>query len=587
MHECLRKGSVLMRIIIFGAANTGINAFQLLRSQYEVIAFCDNNAELFGKKLFDIPIVRPEAISLIPSDFIVIASIYHVEIVKQLWAMGVKNVKLFQPIKEGRDYLFLELNGGEPFRNVIYRKFESGSYRKEYPGKREIDPDKKRKVLVIAYYFPPAGGSPIQRTLKFVKYLREYGYEPIVLTTEINPDLNKYSLDYSLLNDIPKGIKIIRIKDEYAYPDVVSMEKTQEIFEILYRISDSKEWMNLFVEAQKTQPKYILPDGFILWANECIRHIEEYIDMQEIDLLYSTVPDWSPHLVAYYLKKKYGIKWVADYRDPWVSNEAYVGLYYPWMTNEETVLDQKLEKKLTEKMDKIIVAGGKWAVDFVEGYGVEASKIKEITNGYDEEDFKNIEVNIQKSKKFTLCYNGVIVHNRNPVPLLKALNDMIGQNEMKGNEVQWIFNGWISEDYLKKLKQEDRYHIVLQNGMLTHKESIRIAMQSDVMVMYGEQGEKGYLNYPGKFYEYLRMGKPILCFSSSQSFQGEVLKETRQGVNMDLNDSEGVKKYLRNQIAAWRMDENIGVTNPEVIQKYERKNLTRMLANEFNYILGI
>lgn len=578
---------MLMRIIIFGAANTGMSAFQLLRSRYEIVAFSDNNAELIGKKLFNVPIIQPETISSIPRDFVVIASIYHVDIVKQLWAMGVKDVKLFQPIKEGNDCILLELNGGEPFQNVIYKKFETELYRKGYLDERKTNHQRRRRVLIIAYYFPPIGGSPIQRTLKYVKYLREYGYEPVVLTTEINPDLGKYSLDYSLLSDIPEGIQVIRIKDAYTYPDVVSKEKSQEIFELLYRISDSKEWMELYIKAQKTQTKYILPDGFVLWANECIRHIEEYIDMQEIDLLYSTVPDWSHHLVAYYLKQKYGIKWVADYRDPWVSNEAYVSLYYPWMTKEEIALDQKLEKRLTEKMDSIIVAGGKWSVDFVENYGVKVSKIKEITNGYDEDDFKNIDVNTKKNKKFTLCYNGVVVHNRNPIPVLRALNDMIERREVKKDEIRWIFNGWISEDYQKRMGQEDRYHIVTQNGMLPHKESIRIAMQSDVMVMYGEQGEKGYLNYPGKFYEYLRIGKPILCFSSSQSFQGEVLHETGLGVNMDLDDSEGIKKYLGYQIALWRRGENISVNDFKSIQKYERRNLTRALADEFNRTLGI
>ena len=125
------------------------------------------------------------------------------------------------------------------------------------------------------------------------------------------------------------GVQIIRIKDDYAYPDVVLKEKAQEIVEFLYSILDSREWVDEFIQAQETQPAYILPDKFILWANECIRHIEEFIDMQEIDLVYSTVPDWSPHLIAYFVKQQYGVKWVADYRDPWAANRDYIQLYYP------------------------------------------------------------------------------------------------------------------------------------------------------------------------------------------------------------------------------------------------------------------
>lgn len=573
-----------MRIIIFGASNTGKKAYQMLKTQYEIIAFCDNNEELIGTKLFDIPIISPESIGDIRNDIVVIASVYHMEITRQLYILGIKNIKLFQMKKDERNYLLLELNGGDPFKKITYRKTEIRCCKTK---KNEIKKTSKisKKVLIIAYFFPPAGGSPIQRTLKFVKYLREYGYEPVVLTTEIDPDLNKYSLDYSLISDIPDGVQIIRMKDYYAYPDVISEEKAQEIVEFLYSISDSRDWIDKFIQAQKTQSIYVLPDKFILWANECIRHVDEYINMQDIDLLYSTVPDWSPHLVGYFLKRKYGIKWVADYRDPWVVNRDYIDLYYPWMTEEEILLDQELEKRITQEMDLIILAGGKWGDDFIKNYGVEQSKLKEITNGYDEEDFTDLVVKNERNKRFTLCYNGSVAYNRNPLTVIQVLNSMIEKKQIGKNEIQWIFNGEISDEYLREIRREDRYCIVVENGILPHKESLKIAMQSDIMVMYGEQGKNGYLNYPGKFYEYLRIGKPILCFSSSHSFLADVLYETKLGVNLDLFDFEGIKQFLENQIAIWQNGKQLSIRPRQAIQKYERRNLTRVLAEYFDCIL--
>lgn len=579
------KWSILMQIIIFGASNTGKKAFQYLRTQYEVIAFCDNNIELIGKKLFDIPIISPNSLGLFHSDFIVIASLYHIEIVKQLYDMGIKNARLFHLTRDEKSCMLLELNSGSPFQDIICREPKIKACDQKH--RSDLKFTKKRKVLVIAYFFPPAGGSPIQRTLKFVKYLREYGYEPIVLTTEINPDLNKYSIDQSLLNDIPEKLQIIRIKDDYTWPDVISKEKAQEVIEFLYSVSGSKEWISGYIDAQNTQNEYILPDNLILWANECIRHIDEYIDMRDIDLIYSTVPEWSPHLIAYFLKQKYGIKWIADYRDPWVSNRDYINLYYPWMTEKEISVNQYLERKLVKDMDLIVVAGGKWISDFVNAYGVKSSGIKEITNGYDEEDFLDLPVKTEKNKKFTLCYNGGIAYNRNPVPVLKVINFMIEQNEVERDEIQWIFNGLISSDYLKKINKEDIHRVTVQNGILTHTDSIKIAMESDIMVMYGEFGEKGYLNYPGKFYEYLRIGKPILCFSSHESFQADVLRETKLGVNMDLYDFEGIKNFLRSQIELWRTDKKSNIDHKESIQKYERKLLTHKLAKEFDHVLNL
>ena len=571
------------RVIIFGAGDTGKKAFHALGKQYEIAAFADNGSGNYGKKLFGLPVISPEEISSYNVELLIIASVYHVEIAKQLYSMGLKNMKLFWPSEESGSYTLLELYEGDPFSGCIYKKPDvkhgGGMQRIAHRGDR-------KKVLVIAYYFPPVGGSAVQRTLKFVKYLREYGYEPVVLTTKPDPGLDKYSMDASLLPEIPEDIQVVRVKDDFSWPDVISKGKAQEITEFLYSIAGSEEWMGLFLEAQKTQPRYILPDKLILWANECVRHVEEYVDMKEIDLIYSTAPYWSPHLAAYFLKQRYGICWVADYRDPWVSNRDYVKLYYPWMTEKEVALDRQLEKKLVKAMDLIVVAGGKWADDFVEGYGVPSSKIREITNGYDEEDFAKLDVKTEKNSKFTLCYNGAVGYNRNPIPVLQVLNSMIERNVLRKDEIRWIFNGAISGDYAKKMAANDQYHIVVQNGMLPHRDSLQISMDSDVMVMYGEPGEKGYLNYPGKFYEYLRIGKPILCFSSDRSFQADVLKETGLGVNMDLYDLKGIEAFLKKRVAAWRNGREPDLGSAEAIRKYERKNLTRMLADGFDNVLG-
>lgn len=571
------------KVIIFGAFITGEKAFQMMRSQYEIIAFSDNCRDYHGKKLFDIPIIPPEIISSLQADLVVIASRNHyAEIARQLTDMGIINLKLFWTKPGTENFNLLDVDGEKPFTDCVYRKLEFEQYDNKKEDLKDCNRKGKRKVLVIAYYFPPAGGSPIQRTLKFVKYMQQYGYEPIVLTTDSDSYLGSCPVDRSLLSDVPEGIRIVRIKDDFTWMNRISKKKSQEIIEFLYSVSDSTEWMDMFMKIRNTQPLYIMPDKLILWANECARCIEQHIDMRDIDLLYSTVPEWSPHLIASFLKMRYGIKWVADYRDPWASNEDYVKLYYPWMMKDEVILDQRLEKMLTRKMDSIIVAGGRWSVDFVTNYGIEAGKIKEITNGYDEADFLGLSEKSEKNEKFTLCYNGGIDYNRNPIPLIKVINTLIEEEVLEKTDIQWIFNGYITDYYLEKMNEEDKYHIVIQNGMLQHRESIQIALKSDVMVMYGEHGEKGVLNYPGKFYEYLRIGRPILCFSSAQSFQNDVLQENGMGVNIDLYDLKGIKTFLEEQITAWKENKNIKTGDRNLILKYERRNLAKRLADEFN-----
>ena len=575
------------RVIIFGAFNTGKKAFQMMKSQYDIIAFSDNCSDYHGKALFGIPIIPPEKILALQPDLVVIASMNHyIEIAQQLIAMGIDNLKLFWTKAGTQNYILLDVDGEEAFTNCIYRKIENGYENCKVEKLKKNTIKGMKKVLIITYYFPPAGGSPIQRTLKYVKYMREFGYEPIVLTTESSSFVNRYPIDQSLLSDIPEGVQIIRIRDDFAWLNVISKKKSQEIVEFLYSVSDSEDWIDMFMRIREGQSLYILPDKLIVWANECVRNIEQYIDMKDIDLLYSTVPEWSPHLIAFFLKEKYGIKWVADYRDPWVSNRDYVKLYYPWMTEEEILLDQMLEQKIAKSMDKIIVAGGKWAIDFQKNYNIELDKIKEITNGYDEEDFSNLTINTGKNKKFTLCYNGGIDYNRNPIPLIKVLNYLIERNELSRDNIQWIFNGPITNYYLNEINKEDKYHIIVQNGILEHKASLQIAINSNIMVMYGESGIKGILNYPGKFYEYLRIGNPILCFSSDLSFQADILHETGLGINLDLYDYEEIIRFLRKQIAAWNGGENINTYNKKAVSKYERKNLTQLLAIEFDRLIA-
>lgn len=596
---------MLPRIVIFGASDTGKLAFQMLRLRYDIIAFTDNDGKKWGKEFLGVPVIPPQRIASFDAELIVTASIYHVEINRQLQEMGLKNIRLFQPSADRKEYRLLEVREGDPFRNCIRRKLEAASCealgkkdKKEIRNrppeieqggqKKKAQGNVQKKVLVIAYYFPPIGGAGVQRTLKFVKYLQEYGYEPVVLTAEPDPLLDKYPLDPSLLSDIPEDIQVVRIQDDFSWTDVISNESAQEITEFLYSVSNSPGWMEQYRKAQETQPFYLLPDKMILWANACVRRIEEYVNLQEIDLLYSTVPEWSPHLVAYFLKQKYGIKWAADYRDPWVCNEAYVRMYYPRMTKEEIKLDRGLENRLVREMDIILLAGGNWMADFVKSYDIEPERIKEITNGYDEEDFAGLKRKTKRNIRFTLCYNGGVAYRRDPIPVLRAVNSLIDEGEVRPEEIQWVFNGSIAGVYSGKMEQEDRYHIIVRNGILAHRESIEIGMQADIMVMYGECGKNGYLNYPGKFYEYLRIGRPILCFASADSYQAEVLQNTGLGVNLEASDIEGIKKFLKGQLERWREGREADVAGAlESVRIYERRNLTRMLAEQFDRLVEI
>ena len=418
-----------------------------------------------------------------------------------------------------------------------------------------------------------------------MKYLPDFHFEPVVLTSGKD---DKMMRDDSLEKEIPSSVQIVRIEDPFdSFACLYTLDWRQTVFDYIFAVSDSEEWMKLFFNEQKKNLRHVLPDNRVFWEIECIRHIEEYVDMDGIDVIYTTAPAYSQLMLGCYFKLKYGIPWVADYRDLWTSDETYRELYLHGYTENDMKLQRPLEQVLVKHMDAIVLAGGFWADKFVSELHAPRERIWEITNGYDEADFKNISIRTAPNEKFTLCYNGRMHHScRNPKLLLEILNQCIEEGKINPGKVCWIINGEISLEFQEIIRKRDTHHIIKANGLMDHLTSVQIAADSDLMVFYGEGGVNGALNYPGKFYEYLRIGRPILCFSGHNSFQEKVLKEIGLGENFDYDEMDLVKQYIVLQYRKW--EEKV-VCRPQYnkgIALFERKILTKKLVDVLEQIVG-
>ena len=436
---------------------------------------------------------------------------------------------------------------------------------------------KINRILFLAYYFPPMGSSPIQRTLKYVKYLSQMGYSITVITTD---DKIK-DMDNSLIKEVPENVRVIRIHAPFYGKEFTVKEERERIFDFISNIDYDDTFFDEWMLAEKTQCNYILPDRTITWATKAYYEIDKYVNFNDIDVVYSTAPYWSPHLLGYSLKKKYGIPWIADYRDPWMSDELYALKVYPFMTSEERIWFRRLEGIIISKMDRIVVAGDNWIKGFIDTYGVEKNKIECITNGYDEDDFVDIQRSSEQNKVFTLCYNGALGYNRKPQHLLEVISDLINEGKINKDKICWIFNGDVEGVFEELIKPYDKYGIVIKNGFLNHKDSLKVAINADVMVMYGETGKMASLNYPGKFFEYLRIGVPILCFSGAGSPQQKILEETGLGVNFDLDDKIGMRNYILCRYNLWESGKIKYKLDKKKIEKYDRINLSKRMSNIF------
>lgn len=581
------------KCIIFGAGRIGKAAYNFLKDEYEIIGFADNDSKKWGKFFCEKLIYSPDQLGSFNDAEIIVATIYYRKICEQLERRGINHIRVFFRTGLGDKYILYQWSDMPPLLfydckldrkkvSEIEKDFTRNYSAPHQSGKAVFDTRGKKNVLFCAYAFPPLGGSGVQRSLKFVKYLRKFGYEPIVLTVGKND--GTLIEDSSMLAEVEDDINVVRIDYDVVLPELVAKEEQQEIFNLYMGVMQSENWIKEYRQFLQESPLSLLPDNMIIWVNRCLREIEQKVDLKDIDIIYTTGNPFSTFFLGYYIKKKYGIKWVMDYRDPWMSNDYYVEIYCQFAEGI-IKLQQQLENKLVSLSDCIIGAAD-FEKDMIEKYGIAAAKFVEITNGYDEDDFKNIKLKETKNAKFTLCYNGRLHGERSPLYLQKIINHLIEETKINSCKIQWIWNGCVEERWKHLLDEEDKYGLIQYNGYLSHKDSITSAMNADLLIHFGFEGAGTDFGYCGKLFEYLRMKKPILSFSTKGGVLDKVFQETHSGKNFDYRDEPGIAEYLLEMYDAWEQGTEAIHPNEEEIKKYDRENLTFKLASVFNEVLN-
>lgn len=441
-----------------------------------------------------------------------------------------------------------------------------------------------KKALIIAYYFPPLGWSGVQRTLKFVKYLRYYGWEPIVVTV----GKTKFSiLDESLNEEIPTDINVIRIDDVVLkdITDIMKKQMKEYIDSSINLISDEdlKQIYEKEIEKKFSELRDLLlvPDGNAIWANNVIKQIQNEINLEDIDIVYSTSSPYSTHIIGSYLKQTFNIPWVADFRDQWINNP-----YYDYDKNSlRYKLESNIEKNIITNCDRIVTTTSISRSNYINMYRLDDDKVVTITNGYDEEDFKNLNKINKYKNKFKIIHNGSFYLKRNPYTFVIAIRELLNDNLINHEKIQVILNGKNDDDIIMQLKNilNEYMDIISINGYISHKESLNKSLEANILLLVCGSEESSKEVYTGKVFEYLRLKRIILSISPKGSLVEKLLDETLCGHNVDYNDIEGMKKIILHYYNEWCNGSNqeIKVGN---IEKYERKILTKRLAEIFDQI---
>lgn len=438
-------------------------------------------------------------------------------------------------------------------------------------------------VLMIAYYFPPLAGSGVFRSVKFAKYLPEFGWKPTVIAADKAPAGWNYT-DTSLINEIPDNMDIIRIADKVSTSSSFSVN-TEQINTIINYLKNvlqhDKIAMEIFMPLLNSNEglKYLLtfPCPSLIWSLDVISHIENNMDINKFNVVYTTSGPFSSHLIGFYFKKKYNISWIADYRDPWTSN-PYSSYDF---TKPEHKLFYRLENILLHQADCNITIVNSLIDDYIQKFQLPLNQIECITNGYDEDDFKKLKYSTDKTKKFTINYSGLMyLQQHNIAPVFEAISQLINENEIDINNIFFRIVGKGNEEASKKIAETYGLSSIFeQTGYVSHEQALQSNIDSDLLlILVGDEDKFKYF-YPGKIFEYLRSGKPILAIASKQSGVNKILSETGHGETFLSTQTNKIKNKILSEYKKWlNKDKNEYSCSP-IIKIYERKYLTMKLAD--------
>ncbi|MCL2400052.1 MAG: methyltransferase domain-containing protein [Defluviitaleaceae bacterium] len=447
----------------------------------------------------------------------------------------------------------------------------------------ELIPDKaKKRVLVIAAIFPPLSGSGVQRTLKLVKYLRFFDWEPVVITYPISDNVEFH--DYKYLDELPNDIEIIRIpftpKDT---PDVHIEYLKQKLLPLLSQNTAAQ--LNQVYEIANWQQRSTLvrfPEPSINWAYSVAEYIEKHTNMSKIDMIYSTSGPYSNHFAGYYIKKRFNKPWVVDFRDEWSNNPVL------WVDNKAGISYQMCldcENKILKSADHVICVTEK-SLENYKKLGVSKDKVSCITNGFDEEDFEGLADSSSQNEKFTLIHNGLLYRDRSPKTILQAIKNLINRNEIDADKIIFYMGntmgyGKAQEDQItEEVAKLGLEKIAFQTPYMEHRESLNHAFSANLLIIILGSNQANDATYPAKIFEYLRLGKPILSLAPSNSVMESLLKKNTHGVNVHFDDIASIEKEILRYYNAWLSGDTL--THQSDISAYERRNLVSKHAAIFD-----
>ena len=392
-----------------------------------------------------------------------------------------------------------------------------------------------KKALVITYYWPPSGGAGVQRWLKFVKYLRFFGWEPVIYTPS-NPEYPE--LDSSLEKDVPEGVEVIRypIWEPYSFYKRVSGKRKEEKIQAAF-LSEKK--VNPLAEKGSVwiRGNLFIPDARMFWIRPSVRFLKKKLTGYDIDLVISSGPPHSMHLIAMKVAGFLGKPWLADFRDPWTGIDFYEDLA---LTRYADRRHRRLELGVLRTATAVTVISPTMATDLER---IHPRKYEVITNGYDPDDMAGPGM-AQPDDKFSIAYIGTLTASRNLKVIWSALSQLISENEDFRNDLRIRLVGKVDYTATETIRSFGLEDFVIRTGYLPHEEVVKVQRNAGVLLLLINDTPNARCILPGKFFEYMASRRPILCIGPGDGDAAKILQGTGAGLNSGYDDIGGTKSNI-------------------------------------------
>ena len=420
-----------------------------------------------------------------------------------------------------------------------------------------------KKVLIITYYWPPAGGPGVQRWLKFVKYLPEFDIEPIVYCPE-NPSYP--TLDSTLSDDLSDNITILKhpIREPLRFLKLFFKTKTKAYAKGLIPTASKQGVLDRFLIF--IRGNFFIPDARISWVKPSVDFLSDYISKNKIDAIITTGPPHSVHLIGMRLKAKHLLKWFSDFRDPWVDINYHHQLK---LTKNAQKQHMRLEKNVLNNADHIIVTSTQTKLLFS---NKTSQPISVVTNGFDDASTSEVKMDLN----FTLTHIGFLSSQRNPAILWDVLSELIHELTDFKEKLRLVLVGTVSVDVINAIKTSGLAPYLDIIKTVSHFDAVKCQRKSQVLLLLEANTKAATYIIPGKLFEYVNAQRPIIAIGPQLSDIQSILKETNTGNYYKHSEREALKLHITKLFMAFK--NNSLFVDPKGIDRYSRHNCTKRLS---------